>query len=70
MLRKPSEYQQEKASFLLAERRYGSFKRSFTIAHGVQEQDIKAKMEQGVLRLEVPKKGQSGEERAKKITVA
>ena len=40
----------------LVERRYGSFSRSFALPDGVNSDSIEAQLEQGVLRITVPKK--------------
>ena len=37
------------------ERRYGKFMRSFSVGDNVREEDIKAKFDDGLLKLEVPK---------------
>lgn len=69
-VRKPTEYQNDKASFLLAERKYGAFGREFTIARGTKDEDIKASMDAGLLRIEIPRRAKGGEETKKKIQVA
>ena len=40
------------------ERYAGSMSRSFYVGEGITEEDIKAKMEHGVLTLQIPKKEQ------------
>lgn len=45
----------EKGNFIRRERSYGSFSRSFDIS-GIKTEDIKAKYEDGVLTLTLPKK--------------
>ena len=41
--------------YVRKERFYGSYKRSFYVGDGVKEEDIKAKLDSGVLTLIVPK---------------
>ncbi|ORY74326.1 HSP20-like chaperone [Leucosporidium creatinivorum] len=69
-VRKPAEYQSDKASFLLAERKYGIFAREFTVTRGSKDEDIKASMDAGLLRIEIPRRGKGVEETKKKIQVA
>ncbi|NQX90370.1 MAG: Hsp20/alpha crystallin family protein [Halioglobus sp.] len=45
------------------ERRYGKFRRSFNLGENVQESDIKAKFNDGVLTLEAPKAVEKEKER-------
>lgn len=51
---KKAEYTDETDSVYRAERTYGSFSRTFSV-DGVNEDDIKAKFEDGTLKLELPK---------------
>ena len=44
----------EKGSYLCRERHYGSYQRSFSVS-GIQEENISAKYESGVLHLNLPK---------------
>lgn len=46
----------EKGKYIRRERYTGSFSRSFYVGDQVTEEDIKAKFEDGVLRLDIPKK--------------
>ena len=51
------EHEQEKKGKAIRQERYsGSMQRSFYVGEQVTEEDIKAKYEHGVLKLEVPKK--------------
>jgi HSP20 family molecular chaperone IbpA len=46
----------EKGKFIRRERFYGTCSRSFYVGEEVTEQDIKAKFEDGILKVSVPKK--------------
>ena len=46
----------KKGKFIRRERFYGSYSRSFYVGDDVTESDIKAKFENGVLEISVPKK--------------
>lgn len=46
----------ENGKFIRRERFYGSCSRSFYVGEGLTEEDIKAKFENGVLKIAVPKK--------------
>ena len=46
----------EKGKYIRRERFYGSYSRSFYVGEDVTESDIKAKFENGVLEVTVPKK--------------
>ena len=48
--------QEEKGQVIRRERRYGRYSRSFHVGEGVTEADISASFDNGVLKLEVPKK--------------
>lgn len=52
-----SEYEDEdkKGSYICCERSYGSFKRSFDVS-AIDKENIRAKLENGVLTLTLPKK--------------
>lgn len=50
------EEKKEDGKFIRKERYYGNCKRSFYVGEDVTEEDIKAKFEDGVLKLFVPKK--------------
>lgn len=49
---------------------YGSFKRSFTLPETVNTESINAKYENGILRLELPKKEVEVNKAAKKIDIS
>ena len=49
------EESKDTGTFRRVERAYGSFRRSFTLPRGVESAKVKAKFEDGVLRLEIPK---------------
>ena len=46
----------EKGNYIRRERYFGSCKRSFYVGEELTEEDIKAKFENGVLKISVPKK--------------
>ncbi len=50
-----AEKHEEKENYLLQERRFGTFKRSFTLPMGVQADKAHADFENGVLTLTLPK---------------
>ena len=50
------EEKDKKGKLIRQERYSGSMQRSFYVGKGVTEEDIKAKFEDGVLKLEIPKK--------------
>ncbi len=56
----------DKKHYILAERCYGSFKRSFSLPEGIKADEVKASFKDGVLNIEIPK---SEEVKPKKITV-
>jgi HSP20 family protein len=49
------EHKDEKKGYTRIERRYGSFQRSFSLPETVNSEAIEAHMEEGVLKLRVPK---------------
>ncbi len=51
--------EEEEGKVIRRERRYGHFARSFYVGTGVTESDIAASFDKGVLKLEVPKKGEA-----------
>jgi HSP20 family protein len=58
------EHKEEKEGKVIRrERRYGRFARSFYVGTGVTESDIKASFDKGVLKLEIPQKGEAEPER-------
>ncbi|KAK4058480.1 hypothetical protein OIO90_000642 [Microbotryomycetes sp. JL221] len=54
--------------YLVQERRFGSFSRSIAVPNGLSESEIKASMDNGVLKLEMPKAAKESEQ--KKITIS
>lgn len=58
------EHKEEKEGKVIRrERRYGHFARSFYVGTGVTESDITASFDKGVLKLEIPQKGEAQPER-------
>ncbi|KAI5480271.1 HSP20-like chaperone [Pseudohyphozyma bogoriensis] len=57
-------------SFRSRQRRHGSFVRTFTINAGVQESELEAKLENGVLRVVVPKVGMGMSEKKGGVVVS
>ncbi len=62
------ETEEKKKDFYLAERRYGSFERSFRVPESVDTDKIEATFKNGVLTLVLPKKPES-QSKDKKISV-
>ncbi len=62
MLTISAERKEEGKTFSKREFTYGSFKRSFSLPETVKEEKIKAKYENGILRLVLPKKEQEKSE--------
>ena len=52
---KKSEREEEKKGYLVSERRYGSFRRSFRLPDDVDENKITAKFDKGVMTISLPK---------------
>lgn len=52
---KEEDKQEKKKDYFLSERRYGSFKRSFRVAEGVDADKIEATFKNGVLTVTLPK---------------
>ena len=52
---KKSEREEEKKGYLMSERRYGSFRRSFRVPDDVDENKITAKFDKGVMSISLPK---------------
>jgi HSP20 family protein len=65
---KRDEREEKKKNFYLAERRYGSFQRSFSIPAGVDADRIEASFKNGVLTVTFPKTPQA-RKNEKKILV-
>ncbi len=56
-------------NFIRRERYYGSCSRSFYVGSEVREEDIKAKFEDGLLKLSIPKKDEKAIESPKRIAI-
>src|SRR5690606_40489200 len=56
---KKEEHEEKEKRYHLWERRYGSFERSFTLPRSVDPQGIKARFEDGVLKIDMPKSRQA-----------
>ena len=61
--------QDKNGKYIRRERYAGSMRRSFYVGEGVTEEDIKAKYEDGILRLVVPKKDAKAVENKKYIAI-
>ena len=64
-----TEDKDEKGRVVRKERVSGSYSRSFYVGEGVTQEDIKAKYEDGILRLSVPKKEAKAVENKKYIAI-
>jgi len=64
--KREEEREEDTGSFFLAERTYGTFTRTFTLPEGVNADQVRADLKDGVLTLVVPK---SEESQPKKITI-
>lgn len=64
---KEEDKEEKKKDYFLSERRYGSFKRSFRVAEGVDADKIEATFKNGVLTVTLPK---TAEARKKTKTIA
>jgi len=62
---KKSERDEKKDTYHLIERSYGSFERSFQLPEGVDEAQIKADFDKGVLRVTVPKRPEAAKSEKK-----
>lgn len=65
-----TENEQTEKTFTRKEFSYGSFKRSFTLPETVDTENINAKYENGILKLELPKKEVEVAKAAKQIQVS
>ncbi len=65
-----TESKQTEKTFTRKEFNYGSFKRSFTLPENVDTESINAKYENGILKLELPKKETEVEKATKQIQVS
>ena len=61
------EQKDKKGKYIHKERYAGSMSRSFYVGDNMKQEDIKAKFENGVLTLQVPKKEEIPEEQTKKF---
>ena len=61
------EQKDKKGKYIRKERYAGSMSRSFYVGDNMKQEDIKAKFENGVLTLQVPKKEEIPEEQTKKF---
>ena len=59
----------EEGKYIRRERYTGQCRRSFYVGEAVEEEDIKAKFEDGILRLEIPKKDAKTVEQKKYIAI-
>lgn len=59
----------KKGKYIRKERYAGAMSRSFYVGEGVTQEDIKAKYEDGILRLSVPKKEDKAVENKKYIAI-
>ena len=59
----------KKGKYIRKERYAGAMSRSFYVGEGVTQEDIKAKYEDGILRLSVPKKEAKAVEKKKYIAI-
>ena len=66
--KKVEEEKKEKDHYL-SERRYGSFMRSFRVPDSVNQDQIKANFEKGVLKIDMPKRPEA-KAKAKKIAIS
>jgi len=64
-----NEEKDEKGNYIRRERYSGSYKRSFFVGKDVEQEDIHAKFEDGVLKLEIPKDVPKKVEEKKVITI-
>jgi HSP20 family protein len=65
---KTEEKEEKKKDYHLSERRYGSFRRSFSLPDGVDPDKIEAKFQKGVLTITLPKSTEA-QKQEKKIAV-
>lgn len=62
---KKQEHEEKKENYVLAERRFGSFERSFTLPQDADPEKIDARFKSGVLTLTLPKKPEAQAKRRK-----
>ena len=56
----------QKSNYIRKERYAGAISRSFFVGNGVSEDEVKAKYEDGILRLSIPKKSETPSVESKK----
>ena len=61
----PDVQDHDTATFILNERRVGPFQRAFTLPVDADMKGLKAKLEAGLLRIDLPKRDMSGEPKVK-----
>ena len=66
---KKSENETKSKTFYRSERSYGSFTRSFTLPENIDEENIKASYQDGVLKVSIPKLQQVETRETKKIPI-
>ena len=57
----------KKGNYIRKERYAGAMSRSFFVGNGVTEDEVKAKYEDGILRLSIPKKSENPSVESKKL---
>jgi HSP20 family protein len=62
---KKLEHEEAKENYHVMERRYGSFQRSLRIPDTVNEDDIEARFDKGVLKVILPKRAEAASEQRK-----
>ena len=67
--RKNKDEQDKKGKYIRKERYAGAMQRSFYVGDAVTEEDIKAKFEDGILKLSIPKKDAKAVETKKSIAI-
>jgi HSP20 family protein len=67
---KGDELREENENYRIWERKFGKFRRSLTVPDDVMTDQITAKEEQGVLKIEMPRKEIPPEARRRQIQVA
>ena len=65
---KKHEKEEKEENYWRTERSYGSFSRTFRLPEDVKPEDIKAKFDNGVLALDIPKE-EKKEEKAHRINI-
>ena len=61
--------QDESGKYIRRERFFGTCSRSFYVGKDIKEEDVKAKFENGILKLSIPKKENAAVEEKKYITI-